>query len=108
MVDAARAGYHPMTSATKYVKRVYPRTKRNKPVPASSELASDYHYAAAQNRLTETIHKAVGQSEPERKDQEIIAPHKGSLEPFDPIEESLYWLIFAAAVAVILFYVFTV
>jgi hypothetical protein len=87
---------------TKNVKPLYRRTKLDKPDPAFSELACDYFYVEAQNRLKETFHEAVKQSETEWKDQEIIVPHKGSSGRFDPIEESLYWLIFAAALAAIL------
>jgi hypothetical protein len=91
-----------MTSTTKYVKPVFQRTKLDKPAPASSELAFDYHFAEAQNRLTETFHEAVKQSETEREDQDTVVPHKGSSGRFDRFEESLYWFTAAAAVAVIL------
>jgi hypothetical protein len=97
-----------MTNTTKNVKPVNQSKELNKPVLASFGLAFDYHYVEATNRLKETFHEAVKQSETERKDQELIVPYKGLSGPFDAIEESLYWLISAAAVAAILFFILTV
>ncbi len=94
-----------MTSRIKYLKPVHQRTKLDKPVPAYSELAFDYLYAEAQNRLKETFHATARPSETESEDQEIIVPHEGSSGRFERIEESLFWLTSAGMVAGILFYV---
>ena len=94
-----------MTSTVKCLKPVYQRTKLDKPVPAYSELAFDYLYVEAQNRLKETFHATARASETEREDQEIIVSHEGSSGRFERIEESLFWLTSAGMVAGILLYV---
>jgi hypothetical protein len=94
-----------VTSTIKYSKPVYQRTKLDKPIPAYSELAFDYLYVEAQNRLRETFHATARPSETEREDQEIIVPHEGSPGRLERTEESLFWLTSAGMVAGILIYI---
>jgi hypothetical protein len=71
-----------MTSTISYFKKVYQRTKLDRPVPAYSELAFDYLYIEAKNRLTEVFGATAKQSETETQNQEIIVPHEDSSARF--------------------------
>lgn len=71
-----------MTSTIRYFKKVYQRTKLYRPVPAYSELAFDYLYIEAKNRLTEVFGATAKQSETETQNQEIIVPHEDSSARF--------------------------
>jgi hypothetical protein len=73
-----------MTSTIRYLKKVYQRTKLDRPVPAYSELAFDYLYIEAKNRLTEVFGATAKQSETETQNQEIIVPHEDSSARFPP------------------------
>src|SRR5260221_12437541 len=95
-----------MRSTKKYFKPFCKPTKLKKPVPAYSELAFDYLWVEAQNRLCETFDATARPSETEGEEQEIIVPHEGSLGRFKRMEESFFWLTSAGMVVGMLSYVF--